>query len=110
MLQYLKNKKGFILVSHDRKFLDEVVDHIISINNTNIEIQTGNYTSWKENYDRQTNYEIKDILNYIATQAAATNEAIANQKSQADEIAKLTEKVNSFDANINKIVSYIEEE
>ena len=60
--------------------------------------------------EEQTNYEIKDILNYIATQAAATNEAIANQKSQADEIAKLTEKVNSFDANINKIVSYIEEE
>ena len=59
LIQYLKNKKGFILVSHDRKFLDEVVDHIISINNTNIEVQSGNYTSWKENYDRQTNYEMK---------------------------------------------------
>lgn len=59
LIQYLKNKKGFILVSHDRKFLDEVVDHIISINNTNIEIQSGNYTSWKENNDKQTNYEIK---------------------------------------------------
>lgn len=60
--------------------------------------------------EEQNNYEIKDILNYIATQTAATQEAIANQKNQADEIAQLTEKVNSFDANINKIVSYIEEE
>lgn len=59
LVQYLKHKKGFILVSHDRKFLDEVVDHIISINNTNIEIQSGNFTIWKENYDRQTNFEIK---------------------------------------------------
>lgn len=59
LIQYLKNKKNFILVSHDRKFLDEVVDHIISINNTNIEVQSGNYTSWKENFDRQTNYEMK---------------------------------------------------
>ena len=59
LIQYLKNKKSFILVSHDRKFLDEVVDHIISINNTNIEVQSGNYTSWKENFDRQTNYEMK---------------------------------------------------
>lgn len=59
LIQYLKNKKGFILVSHDRKFLDEVVDHIISINNSNIEIQSGNYTSWKENNDRKTNFEIK---------------------------------------------------
>lgn len=58
LVEYLKNKKGFILVSHDRNFLDKVVDHIISINNTNIEIQKGNYTSWQENKNRQDNFEI----------------------------------------------------
>lgn len=36
--EYLKSKKGFILVSHDRRFLDNCVDHILSINKTNIEI------------------------------------------------------------------------
>ena len=35
------------------------MDHIISINNTDIEIQSGNYTTWKENYDRQVNFETK---------------------------------------------------
>ena len=58
LVEYLKRKKGFILVSHDRKFLDKIVDHIISINNTNIEIQKGNFSSWQENKDRQDNYEI----------------------------------------------------
>ena len=29
---YLKKKKGFILVSHDRRFLDDCVDYILSIN------------------------------------------------------------------------------
>ena len=33
LFNYLEKKKGFILVSHDRNFLDKVVDHIISINN-----------------------------------------------------------------------------
>ena len=28
---YLKRKKGFILVSHDRFFLDNCVDHILSL-------------------------------------------------------------------------------
>ena len=37
LVDYLEKKKGFILVSHDRIFLDKVVNHIISINNTNIE-------------------------------------------------------------------------
>lgn len=54
----MEKKKGFILVSHDRIFLDKVVNHIISINNTNIEIQQGNFSSWKENKDRQDNFEI----------------------------------------------------
>lgn len=57
LVEYLNKKKGFILVSHDRNFLDKVVDHIISINNTNIQIQKGNFTSWKENKEAQDNFE-----------------------------------------------------
>ncbi|MEL7658289.1 MAG: ATP-binding cassette domain-containing protein, partial [Bacillota bacterium] len=40
--QYLNSKKGFILVSHDRAFLDQCIDHILSINKNNIEIQKVN--------------------------------------------------------------------
>ena len=58
LVAYLQKKKGFILVSHDRIFLDKVVDHIIAINNTNIEIQQGNFSSWKDNKDRQDSFEI----------------------------------------------------
>lgn len=55
---YLKTKKGFILVSHDRNFLDNCVDHILSINKTNIEVQKGNFSSWHENKQRQDNFEM----------------------------------------------------
>lgn len=54
---YFKKKKGFILVSHDRVFLDHVVDHIIAMNRTNIEIQKGNFSSWQENKKRQDDFE-----------------------------------------------------
>lgn len=56
--KYLKSKKGFILVSHDRDLLDNVIDHIISINNTNIDVQTGNYSSWFENKEKTDNFEM----------------------------------------------------
>ena len=55
--RYLKGKKGFILVSHDRAFLDGCVDHILSINKANIEIQRGNFSSWWENKCRQDAFE-----------------------------------------------------
>lgn len=43
--------------------------------------------------EEHNNYEIKDVLTYIATQTAAANEGI-----------------KGFNTNINKIVSYIEED
>ncbi len=54
---YLRTKHGFILVSHDRAFLDNCIDHILSINKTNIEIQKGDFSSWWENKEMQDNYE-----------------------------------------------------
>lgn len=55
--EYLKKKSGFILISHDRSFLDNCIDHILSINKTNIEIQKGNFTTWWENKKMQDEFE-----------------------------------------------------
>ena len=57
--KYLNNKKGFILVSHDRKLLDGCIDHVLSINKTTIEIQKGNFSSWFENKTKQEYLKIK---------------------------------------------------
>ena len=86
---YLKNKKGFILVSHDRTFLDNCVDHILAINRSNIEVQQGNFATWWENKTRQDNYELaqneklkKDInrLEKSARQTAAWSDKIEASK------------------------------
>jgi len=56
---YLKNKKGFILVSHDRDFLNRTVDHVLTIEKNNIYVQNGNYDTWEENKIKQDNFEIE---------------------------------------------------
>lgn len=55
--KYLNNKTGFILVSHDRDFLDKIIDHVLSINKSNIDIQKGNYSTWQLNNDRRDDFE-----------------------------------------------------
>ncbi|MGG6310771.1 Lsa family ABC-F type ribosomal protection protein [Paenibacillus macerans] len=75
---YLNRKSGFILVSHDRAFLDHCVDHILSINKTNIEIQKGNFSDWRENKQRQDNYEL------------AENEKLRKDVKRLSEAAKRT--------------------
>ncbi len=55
--RYLNGKRGFILVSHDRSFLDGCVDHVLSINKSDIQICKGNFSSWWENKARQDAFE-----------------------------------------------------
>jgi len=56
---YLRRKKGFLLVSHDRWFLDQTVDHICAIHKTGIHVEQGCYSSYAENKQRQDLFEIE---------------------------------------------------
>ncbi len=78
--KYLNSKKGFILVSHDRRFLDGCVDHILSMNKNNIEIQSGNYSSFSQNFERRQaseaaeNERLKRDIKRLKTAARRTDE------------------------------------
>ena len=54
---YLRRKRGFLLVSHDRAFLDVCVDHVMALNRTGVEVQSGNFSSWWENRRRRDAFE-----------------------------------------------------
>ena len=76
--RYLSGKQGFILVSHDRAFLDGCVDHILSINRASIEVQKGTFSSWEENRSRQDAFE------------RAENERLTREMSDLRAAAKRT--------------------
>lgn len=75
---YLRTKSGYILVSHDRAFLDRCVDHILSINKTNIEIQKGSFSSWyknkllRDNFERAENEKLKKEVKRLEKAARRT--------------------------------------
>ena len=88
--EYLKSKKGFLLISHDRDFLDGCINHVISINRNSIDIQSGNFTSWYENKLMKDQFEIskneklkKDIkrLKEAARQSQIWSDKIENTKN-----------------------------
>ena len=55
---YLSSKKGFLLISHDRWFLDQTVDHIMALEKNQIVVQSCNYTTYAENKGSQDAFEI----------------------------------------------------
>ena len=81
--QYLNRKKGFILISHDRSFLDGCIDHVLSINRRNIEIQKGNYSSWQYNKDLKDNFEL--------SQNEKLKKDIKRLSEAADKVSKWSE-------------------
>lgn len=83
--EYLNSKKGFILVSHDRKFLDGCVDHILSINRSNIEVQKGNFLSWYENKQRQDEFELAENER-LKKDIGRLQESARQSKSWADKV------------------------
>ena len=78
--EYLNRKNGFILVSHDRDFLDACVDHVLSINKCTIEVQKGNFSSWLHNKELQDGFEkaenekLKKKIKQLETAAKRTSE------------------------------------
>lgn len=87
LADYLKGKKSFLLVSHDRAFLDQCIDHVLSINKNNIEVQKGNYSSWQQNKERQDQSE--------AEQNAQLKKDIRRLKQAAERTAVWSEQVES---------------
>lgn len=55
--EYLSEKKGFIIASHDRNILDICTDHILSINKSDVRLSKGNYSQWKYNTDIELDFE-----------------------------------------------------
>ena len=86
---YLARQRGFLLVSHDRAFLDRCVDHILALGRTGPQLQAGNFSSWWQNRQRQEAHERAenqrlrgeiDRLQAAARQAAARSHAIEQAK------------------------------
>lgn len=80
VVAYLKKKKGFILVSHDRNFIDEVADHILSINKSNTELEKGNYSSWKNNAAMREEFEKRTSENLVREIANMERHAVKKRE------------------------------
>ena len=98
--RYLRGKKGFLLVSHDRAFLDGCVDHILSINRSSIEVQKGNFSSWYENKARQDAFELaqnQQLKKEIGRlQEAARQSSAWADKVESSKIGKNSAKVKGI--------------
>lgn len=85
--RYLKSKKGFILVSHDRDLLDHCIDHVLVLNRKSLEIQRGNFSSWWENKRRNDQFLTSENEKHLRE--------IASLKKAVDQTSRWARKSES---------------
>ncbi|SEB51171.1 Lsa family ABC-F type ribosomal protection protein [Paenibacillus sp. GP183] len=98
---YLNSKSGFILVSHDRSFLDNCVDHILSINKTNIEVQKGNFSDWWENKKRQDDFELTENEK-LRKDIKRLSDSAKRTSSWSDEVEKTKNGTRNSGSRVDK--------
>lgn len=76
LAMYLKTKNGFLIVSHDRQLLDECVDHLLVLEEGQIEVRKGNFSSWDMDHKNQL---VKD---------QADNERLHKEIKRLDQAAR----------------------
>lgn len=94
---YLKKKRqGFIVVSHDRQFVDEVVDHVLSIEKSQLELYQGNFSVYEEQKKIKDEFEIaqneklkKEVSRLKKT---AAEKAEWSRSKEQDKYGKASEK------------------
>lgn len=94
--KYLSSKKSFILVSHDKSFLDKVIDHVLVINRGTIEVQRGNYSSFAENKKMQNEFELTQNKK-IGAQIVRLEEAAKRNAEWSDKLEASKIGEHSFD-------------
>ncbi len=57
LMGYLAGKRGFLLVSHDRRLLDGTADHVVALNRSDVRQCAGNFTVWRNQMDRELETE-----------------------------------------------------
>lgn len=98
---YLKGKSGYILVSHDRAFLDNCVDHILSINKTGIDIQKGNFSEWWDNKERQDAFELAEN-DKLRTDIKRLSDAAKRTSNWSHEVEKTKNGTRNSGSKIDK--------
>lgn len=105
VVRYLqKHSQGYIVVSHDRDFLNQVTNHVLAIENTEIHLYQGNYASYEDTKEKRDkfNREKNEKLRGQIKTLNASRQRIKGYSLQSENNKKASAHKNEIHADINK--------
>lgn len=59
LASYLNKKSGYIVISHDRKFLNAVIDHVLAIERSQVILYKGDFSTYEAQKTQQDQFELE---------------------------------------------------
>lgn len=100
--KFRKYRGAFIIVSHDREFLDRLCNKIIDLNKGKIKEYRGNYRSYREQKDQEYNREVFEYEQYIKEKGRIEG-AIENVKRKGDSIKRTPKRMGNSEARLHRM-------
>lgn len=101
-----KKQQGFIVISHDRHFVNEVTDHIMSIEKSQILLYQGNFATYEaqkklsDDFEKGQNAKLKKDIGRL--QQSAVKKASWSNSREADKHNKRTARVDNEQRAVDK--------
>lgn len=88
LASYLSRKKGFLLVSHDRRLLDACTDHTMAIERSSIRIYKGSFQTWqrekslRDQAELEQNQKLKKEIRHLEAAAREAGRWAGNKEKE----------------------------
>lgn len=103
LVKELKNRnKGFIIISHDRDFINQTCDKIFELSNKILEVYNGNYTFYLEERIKRQKFLQGEYFNYISEKNRLLSVA-SDIKKQSSRVKTTPKRMGNSEARLHKM-------
>lgn len=103
LIEDLNSRKlGYIIVSHDRDFINRTCNIIIEISNKILDVYNGNYEFYLDEKIRRNKFKQKEYNNYINEKHRLENLAV-DIKQQSSKVRTAPKRMGNSEARLHKM-------
>ena len=103
LIEKLNSRKvGYLLISHDRDFINRTCKKILELKNRKIEEYNGDYKFYLGERQKRVNFKEKEYSNYIKEKRRLENLAI-NIKDQSSKVRTTPKRMGNSEARLHKM-------
>lgn len=100
--KFKMRKQGYLIISHDRDFINKTCNKILELSNGKIEEYNGDYKFYLEEREKRRKFQEKEYKNFLTEKRRLENLAI-DIKEQSSKVRTTPKRMGNSEARLHKM-------